>query len=136
MSSVNEPLDSTPLSDTILGSTLISENETRFRVWAANCQSVNLEIVERLGDLEKVRERYLMESDNKGIFSTTITDCGAGTLYRFQLDNGMGRPDPRSNLNPTVCTGHLRLLILIVFNGQIRIGLGLRKKILSFTNYT
>ena len=100
MSSVNEPLDSTPLSDTILGSTLISENETRFRVWAANCQSVNLEIIERLGDLEKVRERYPMESDNKGIFSTTITDCGAGTLYRFQLDNGMGRPDPRSKSQP------------------------------------
>ena len=41
-----------------------------------------------------------MESDPNGFFSKTISDCGAGTLYRFQLNRGMGRPDPRSKSQP------------------------------------
>ncbi len=96
MSSVNEPFHGTRP----LGSTLIRENQTQFTVWAPNCQSVNVEIIDRHGDVETVRDRYPMESDPNGFFSKTISDCGAGTLYRFQLNRGMGRPDPRSKSQP------------------------------------
>lgn len=96
MSPANEPLPSVPL----LGSTLICENKTQFTVWAPDCQSVNVEIIDRHGDIENVRNRYPMQPDKKGFFSNTISECGAGTLYRFQLNNGMGRPDPRSKHQP------------------------------------
>ena len=100
MSSVNEPLPGTRPSNATLGSTLICENQTQFTVWAPDCQSVNVEIIDRQGDIESVRKRHPLKSDKQGFFSGTISDCGAGTLYRFQLDNGMGRPDPRSKSQP------------------------------------
>ena len=100
MSSVNEPSSGTRPSDTILGSTLICENQTQFNLWAPDCQSINVEIIDRQGEIEKIRNRYPMQPDERGFFSNTISDCGAGTLYRFQLDNGMGRPDPRSKHQP------------------------------------
>ena len=96
MSFVNEPFQGIRP----LGSTLICENQTQFTVWAPNCQSVNVEIIDRHGEVENVRDRYPMESDQSGFYSKTISDCGAGTLYRFQLNHGMGRPDPRSKHQP------------------------------------
>lgn len=96
MSPANEPTPGTR----ILGSTLISKNQTQFTVWAPDCQSVDVEIIDRQANTETVRYRHALQRDKQGFFSNTISDCGAGTLYRFQLDNGMGRPDPRSKHQP------------------------------------
>jgi maltooligosyltrehalose trehalohydrolase len=43
---------------------------------------------------------YELESDSIGYFSGLVPGAGAGTLYRYRLDNGGAYPDPASRFQP------------------------------------
>jgi len=67
------------------GATLIGEGRTRFRIWAPIQRAVAVD-VEGRGPVPMTR------SDD-GWF-TAETECGAGTRYRYRLDDGLLVPDP------------------------------------------
>ncbi len=69
------------------GATLIGENRTRFRLWAPSQRAVTVE-VEELG-------RVPMTRSGDGWF-TGEAACGAGSHYRYRLDDGRLVPDPTS----------------------------------------
>jgi maltooligosyltrehalose trehalohydrolase len=73
------------------GATLLAPDRTRFRLWAPARQSVVIEIEAQDG----VPHRILMQRDAGGWFETEAA-CGAGTRYRYRLNNGLAVPDPAS----------------------------------------
>ena len=83
-----------------LGATPVSENRTRFFVWAPNAKSASVELSRRWGDTEKVLSEHALAADGQGNFVGEIEDCPARTLYRFRIDNQQARPDPRSRFQP------------------------------------
>jgi len=87
-----------------LGATLITENQTRFGVWAPQAKRVDVELIQRWGHQERVLSTHRLKrdssGDNDGVFSGIADDCSAGSLYRFKLDYNASRPDPRSRFQP------------------------------------
>jgi len=69
------------------GATLINENRTQFRLWASAQEQVGVEIE----GTAPVRMRRLSD----GWFEADVP-CGAGTAYRYRLQNGLAVPDPAS----------------------------------------
>jgi len=69
------------------GANLIGAEQTRFRIWAPGQQVLSLAI--------EGREPLAMTACAGGWFETTA-DCGAGTRYRYLLENGMAVADPAS----------------------------------------
>ncbi|TDN62970.1 malto-oligosyltrehalose trehalohydrolase [Paraburkholderia sp. BL10I2N1] len=67
---------------------------TRFRFWAPSCKAVTVEI-EGGAPAASVD----MTSTGNGWFEAEVA-CGAGTLYRYKLDNGIIVPDPASRFQP------------------------------------
>jgi len=82
------------------GAHLLSETQTKFTVWAPDADRVAVEILTRTGITEKVLQTVALQQVADEMWSATIDDCPAGTLYRFQLNEGMGRPDPYSRFQP------------------------------------
>ena len=64
----------------------------RFEVWAPNRE--NVAVV-----LEGGR-RLPMQRGERGLWSVVVPEAGGGTRYRFSLDDGPARPDPRSPWQP------------------------------------
>ncbi|MCC8396764.1 malto-oligosyltrehalose trehalohydrolase [Paraburkholderia sp. MMS20-SJTR3] len=71
-----------------------SQPRTRFRFWAPSCASVQVAIEN--GPAQGLHD---MTSTGNGWFEACI-DSGAGTLYRFRLDDGQLVPDPASRFQP------------------------------------
>jgi len=69
------------------GANLVGAEQTRFRIWAPGQQELSLAI--------EGRELLAMTACAGGWFEATA-DCGAGTRYRYLLQNGMAVPDPAS----------------------------------------
>ena len=63
-----------------------------FRVWAPNAER-SVEVI--IDDA-----RHPMERAAGGWWTATIAGAGPGTRYRFSIDGGPGRPDPRSASQP------------------------------------
>ncbi len=73
--------------DLPFGATLLAPDRTRFRLWAPGRQRIELEIEDR--------DRLPMSRAADGWFEAEV-GCGAGTRYRYRLDDGLAVPDPAS----------------------------------------
>ncbi|KND55060.1 Malto-oligosyltrehalose trehalohydrolase [Candidatus Paraburkholderia kirkii] len=74
----------------------VHENpRTRFRFWASSCKSVQVEL-ERAGSALELID---MQATGDGWFEAEA-DGGAGTLYRYRLDQDLAVPDPASRFQP------------------------------------
>lgn len=73
---------------------------TQFRVWATRAKQVDLQIVQRNDFEEAVLHTLAMTVEGKNCFVVSVDDCPPGTLYRYQIDGGPGRPDPFSRFQP------------------------------------
>jgi maltooligosyltrehalose trehalohydrolase len=69
------------------GATLLDDGRTRFRLWAPAQRAVEV-------DVEGVGRVPMTRSDD-GCFTAEVR-CGAGTRYRYRLDDGLLVPDPAS----------------------------------------
>ncbi|HUF28689.1 MAG TPA: malto-oligosyltrehalose trehalohydrolase [Gemmatimonadaceae bacterium] len=67
----------------------------RFSVWAPAVERVRVSI--RRGDGASEHE---LDAVGGGTWETTVETAGAGTRYRFLLDDGPGLPDPCSRFQP------------------------------------
>lgn len=79
------------------GAELIGDGRTRFRLWAPDCDRLELAIADR--------EPLVMQSEADGWFSLEV-DCGAGTAYQFRLPSGLQVPDPASRRQRDDVHGH------------------------------
>lgn len=73
------------------GATLQPDGATCFSLWAPDARSVAV----RLGDGSVHR----MLHQDEGWYSVRV-NCGAGTLYRFLIDDRLSVPDPASRYQP------------------------------------
>jgi maltooligosyltrehalose trehalohydrolase len=69
------------------GAQLQSPNETLFRLWAPDCDQVQVEI--------KDGPQFPMRSEGEGMFSC-LAPVGAGTRYRYRVKPDLAVPDPAS----------------------------------------
>lgn len=76
-----------------------------FRVWAPDAGGVELELP---GTGEPLV--LPMVVDDGGWWELTVAQAGAGTDYLFRVDDGEGRPDPRSPWQPHGVHGPSRVL--------------------------
>jgi maltooligosyltrehalose trehalohydrolase len=67
------------------GAELIDASRTRFRLWAPDASTVDVEIP----GLSPIA----MQRSDDGVFERTVY-CGAGTCYRFRIDRKTAVPDP------------------------------------------
>ncbi len=67
------------------GAELIDSSRTRFRLWAPDAKTVDVEIP----GLSPIA----MHRSGDGVFEREVY-CGAGTCYRFRIDRKMAVPDP------------------------------------------
>lgn len=74
------------------GATLTSSG-IDFKVWAPAAQTVDVII----SSPREARHRLVNDS---GVFSISVPDLNAGTLYKFQLDGEWSLPDPYSRYQP------------------------------------
>ena len=82
------------------GATPLGENQTRFRVWAPKARNLTVQIIQRHGERETVSKIQPLNRDEQGIFCGVVDECRPGALYRYQLDEKPGRPDPVSRFQP------------------------------------
>lgn len=83
------------------GARPLANNQTEFRVWASKARSLQVEIVERDKKRESVRRTVPLVRDAEDVFAGIIDECPPGTLYRYQINNQPGRPDPYSRFQPS-----------------------------------
>lgn len=77
-----------------IGSQYLGNNQCAFRVWAPQRQEVALHLV-------YPQDRLIpLSADEQGYWSATVDDVQPGSLYFYQLDNTLDRPDPASSLQP------------------------------------
>jgi maltooligosyltrehalose trehalohydrolase len=69
------------------GAMVIGNGQTRFRIWAPGQQTLSLVI--------EGRAPLAMAAHTGGWFEAEV-DCGAGTCYRYVLQDGTAVPDPAS----------------------------------------
>ncbi|CAN5857468.1 malto-oligosyltrehalose trehalohydrolase [soil metagenome] len=82
-----------------------------FRVWAPKPERVDLLIGDRL---------LPMVPGDGGWWELAVEDAGAGTRYRFSLDGGPTRPDPRSAFQPEGIDGPSEVVDHRVFDWSDR----------------
>jgi 1,4-alpha-glucan branching enzyme/maltooligosyltrehalose trehalohydrolase len=73
----------------------ITAQGVRFRLWAPGCEQVGLCIENGRGE-----PVLPMAACGDGWFGLTVPRAGAGTRYRFAIDDGLRVPDPASRFNP------------------------------------
>jgi maltooligosyltrehalose trehalohydrolase len=72
-----------------------------FRVWAPKRNKVYVRIQEGSAKRTGKEHRFELSSEDNGYFSGLVENCGAGTLYMFQLDEDHKLyPDPASRFQP------------------------------------
>src|ERR1043166_3632763 len=83
-----------------IGAELIGLEETHFRVWAPKAQHVDL-VLEESATKEAKRSFHPLALEEGGYFSGAAK-AGAGSLYRFRIDNNPEHfhPDPASRFQP------------------------------------
>ncbi len=72
------------------------EGGTRFRVWAAQAQRVEVLVYEQ-GAAAFV---HIVTPEPNGYFSGFVADAAAGARYKYRLDGGEPGPDPASRFQP------------------------------------
>jgi maltooligosyltrehalose trehalohydrolase len=76
-----------------LGATYVGDHRCRFEVWAPHARTVALKLLE--GDTI-----VPLHQSERGYFSTVRSNISPGSLYLYQLDGGLFRPDPASRSQP------------------------------------
>jgi maltooligosyltrehalose trehalohydrolase len=77
-----------------IGANSLGDNRCEFTVWSPIRESVALQI-------ETPEPRLIpMQKGDRGYWSVTAADIPPGTLYRYQLAEGVLRPDPASYCQP------------------------------------
>src|SRR5262245_28599456 len=69
---------------------------TRFRVWAAQAQRVDVVIYES----DAVAGTHALAPEPDGYFSGVVPGVEPGARYHYRLDDGDPRPDPASRFQP------------------------------------
>jgi malto-oligosyltrehalose trehalohydrolase len=82
-----------------LGAFPVSDNQTRFSVWAPNAKTLAVQLIERTESQETALSSHELTAETDGRFQGIVDDCPADSLYRL-LVNGNARPDPRSRFQP------------------------------------
>jgi maltooligosyltrehalose trehalohydrolase len=77
-----------------LGATYLGDGQCHFRVWAPSAQQVEVHIT---GPQE---ETAGLTRDQRGYHQVTLIGVEPGTLYYYQLDGNLERPDPASRYQP------------------------------------
>src|SRR6266566_6316379 len=68
-----------------IGAELIGANETHFRVWAPKAKHVDV-VLEESAEKNAKRTFHPLQAEEGGYFSG-IASTGAGSLYRFRVNN-------------------------------------------------
>ena len=79
------------------GAEIQPDGSVHFRVWAPQPRQVALRIEEDTRHRDIPLEQ---EEQGDGYYSVCLADIGAGTRYRFVLDDGEALPDPASRYQP------------------------------------
>jgi maltooligosyltrehalose trehalohydrolase len=74
-----------------LGATIVNDG-VEFRVWAPEARSIDVEIE----GLQNTR----LDRDDGGVWAGRVRGIGAGTRYRYRIDDRWGYPDPYSQSQP------------------------------------
>jgi maltooligosyltrehalose trehalohydrolase len=74
------------------GAELDPDGNTRFRLWAPDAKSVAVVC-------DDARASVLLTRDEHGWYEGTMS-CGAGTRYRFRIDDELDVPDPAARFAP------------------------------------
>ena len=82
------------------GATLLSNDQVRFEVWSPSAKSVEVQLVDVQDENESLLSAHPMSVDEFGIWTVEISGLNGATLYRYSVDQGAGRPDPRSRFQP------------------------------------
>ncbi len=85
---------------------------TRFRVWAANAQRVEVVLYED----EQELLAHELQPEGEGYFSAHIPHLGDGVQYMYRLDGGDQRPDPASRYQPFGVHGPSQVVDASKFN--------------------
>lgn len=99
------PTSDTPVNSLPWGATPVTFNQTHFRVWVSQRNSVQVEI--QRGD---ETESHPLLPDENGFFSGMIRGVKAGDRYRYRLDEGNARPDPVSRFQPNGVHGESQIV--------------------------
>ena len=84
----------------------LTEQGVRFRLWAPGCEQVALCVAQHAqhntARQEPARHELVLPMDvcGDGWFELTTSRAGAGTRYRFEVNDGLRVPDPASRFNP------------------------------------
>lgn len=70
----------------------VAESDVEFRVWAPEARSIAVEI--------EGSPHAPLERDRDGVWSGRVPGIGAGTRYRYRIDDRWGYPDPYSRSQP------------------------------------
>ncbi|MDJ1183806.1 malto-oligosyltrehalose trehalohydrolase [Roseofilum casamattae] len=77
-----------------IGSQYLGNGQCLFRVWAPHRKQVSVHLV-------YPEDRFIpLSSDQRGYWSGTASNITPGSLYFYQLDGDLERPDPASVLQP------------------------------------
>ena len=88
-----------------VGSDYLGNSQCQFTVWAPTLKQVAVQIVapeKRLLPLKKNEEGY---------WQVTATDIQPGTLYFYQLEDNLERPDPASKYQPQGVHGPSQVVV-------------------------
>ena len=69
-----------------------------------------------------------MERRDDGFFEIFVERIGAGTLYRFELSDGMRVPDPPPAFSRRTCTGRARQSTMVPIAGAALAGPGVGRR--------
>ncbi|WP_448571261.1 malto-oligosyltrehalose trehalohydrolase [Trichothermofontia sp.] len=83
-----------------LGSQYLGNDQCQFTVWAPQRETVAVHLLDAGDSLAWPSDRLIpMHQDDRGYWQVT-TRAQPGTLYRYQLDRELERPDPASQWQP------------------------------------
>ncbi len=79
----------------------LTDAGTRFRLWAPGAQRIQLCLDDGVLD---------MQPRDAGWFEHTVAEAGAGTHYRYRIDDGIEVPDPAARFQPDDVHGPSRVI--------------------------
>jgi maltooligosyltrehalose trehalohydrolase len=79
-----------------IGPTLLPGGGVRFRVWAPDCTSVDVELLSNNGN----STFHALDAEEDGYFVGIHPDAAIGDLYRYRLNGEVSCPDPASRFQP------------------------------------